>query len=1061
MTKIVSKYIGLLRKGSSPTLIPPDATPSGILKNTILGIPKAEINLAKKAVKLVSNTAKKVQEKVKGRATEIIKNPKTLLTEAKALAPKPEIYMDKFISHTKGTPRKYTDEQIKKEQEKFVSTVAGVTGSEDFVARSIKGEISERVITFLKNESNPQKIRNAIKSLGAPEASLDTLSSRLAKSKTTDEVKQAIIEESTRYKAFSDEAPFKGDGSDFKTSQDNPLALEARKYKSAEEFIKSQGTPLYHRTNEIFNDFNLDKKSEISSGIHFFDDIGRSNSEGAIKRFGKNQIEAYTNAKIADITPTFPDGNTPSYENLPKELREAMNFTSRDMKIARIKELGYGGYKSGNEIVVFDPKNIKTKEQLTDFYNKAVGEIQKTPIPRIQISDEGIPMSSTNISAERQRALIEGRIKPGQPMPKSTANDSSSRALRQALETKSSKPGQPSPGGGALSIEQILQRTGGETPLSQIQRLSQTGQKEGAESLSDIIEKELPTVNEKIGFLDYLRTPEYVLRRVGLGDEARLLRQQYDKYLKELPENIEKITQWAKSLPDESNQRIFKYLDGQPVEPRNKGGVRTDSGLTPSEKKVADEIKVWLKEFADRLGLPEDKRVTHYITHLFEDNFIQKEFDPNLAKLIQGRIPGSVYDPFLEERLGAQGYVEDTWRALDAYVKRATRKIHMDPALDALKKGALQSDISVINYIQRYASRINLRPTELENLIDTTFKQIFGYKQGVRPINRISQKLRQWVYRGTLGLNIGSAMRNLTQGVNTYAELGERFAIKGYLDFVRNGTKELKDVGVLQDQLVQDRTISAIKTTMQKVDKGLFLFFDLAEKINRGAAYYGGKARALSRGATEEEAVAAGKDLVRKTQFAFGSIDTPVALQDDIARTMAQLQSFTVKQIEYLGGKIGRREFAGIARYIGGSLIMLFTIGRLFGMRPKDMIPSLRFAAPPTLGLPAELSRELFTGEDQYGAPLTPKSIFQNLGNKALPLLPASVQIKKTLQGIKAVSEGKDTTASGKTKYKIKNTRGNMLRAALFGKYNLPEAREYYKKQDKKSTKTKSSRYSF
>ncbi len=714
-----------------------------------------------------------------------------------------------------------------------------------------------------------------------------------------------------------------------------------------------------------------------------------------------------------------------------------------------------------------DPK--KVAESIADRAKRFMEEVpfEGDRLPQVQISDEGIKMTS-NIPVARQRALLSGEIKPGQPMPKKKVMDVT-KPSRSKIEAPGGRSAADLPlSDSVTSTGQMLRGRGSENIETQLQRLRQSQGKGNGESLSNIIQKEVPNVKEKVGILDYLRTPEYVLKRIGLGNEAKLLRKQYEAYLDELPKNIEKITKWSESLPKSSNVRIFKYLDGQPVGPKTKGkgtGIMIDSGLTPAEQKVADEIKVWFKEFADRLGLPEDKRISHYITHIFEDNFIKKEFDPDLAKLIQGRIPGSVYDPFLEQRLGATGYIEDTWGSLDAYVKRATRKIHMDPALEALKGGANQKDISVVNYIQRYASRVNLRPTELENLIDTTFKQIFGYKFGLRPVNRVSRSLRQWVYRGTLGLNIGSAMRNLTQGVNTYAELGERWAIKGYFDILTKGAKELEEVGVLRDNFIQDRTISAVGKSIEKMDKGLFAFFELAEKINRGAAYFGGKSRALARGATPEEAIEAGKELVRKTQFQFGSIDTPVALQDDIAKTISQLQNFTVKQVEYLGGKIGRKEYAGVARYIAGSLVMYYTIGRLFGMEPKDMIPSFRFAAPPSLGIPAELSNVLLKGEDKYGQPYTLKTGAEAIFKKAIPFIPAGVQIRKTLEGLSAVSEGKDTTAGGRTKYKIDQTTGNYLKAALFGKNNLPEAQEYFKKQRKKKSpeksKSSSSRYNF
>ncbi|WP_323157047.1 hypothetical protein, partial [Pseudomonas rhodesiae] len=78
---------------------------------------------------------------------------------------------------------------------------------------------------------------------------------------------------------------------------------------------------------------------------------------------------------------------------------------------------------------------------------------------------------------------------------------------------------------------------------------------------------------------------------------------------------------------------------------------------------------------------------------------------------------------------------------------------------------------------------------------------------------------------------------------------------------------------------------------------------DTAEHINRGAAYFGAKAKGLSQGMSEQEAIDFAKEIVRKTQFVFDSVDTPVGMSSDIMKTLLQFQSFTTKQIEFLGGK--------------------------------------------------------------------------------------------------------------------------------------------------------------
>lgn len=569
-------------------------------------------------------------------------------------------------------------------------------------------------------------------------------------------------------------------------------------------------------------------------------------------------------------------------------------------------------------------------------------------------------------------------------------------------------------------------------------------------SFKNVIQNYQTPVNKKINILDYFRTPEAVLKKIGLGNDVKYLRTQYEAYLKELPQDIKVISEWAKEVPKESNARIFRYLDGQAVD------------LNPVEKKVASEIKTYLSEWADRLNLPEDKRIANYITHIFDEQIIKKEFDEDLAKIIADKVPSSVYDPFLQKRLGTLGYREDTWAALDAYTKRAVRKFYMDPALEKIAEKAGSLEESQWRYVKSYLDRVNMRPTDIDNLIDNTIKSIpsIGYKFGQRPVTYLSQKVRQLVYRSTLGLNIGSAVRNLTQGVNTYAELGERWTLKGYTDLIKNGASELNDVGVLTEPFIQDRTLSTAKQTLQKIDKGLFAFFDTAEKINRGAAYYGAKAKALAEGKTLTEAVEYGKEIVRKTQFAFGSIDTPVALQSDIMKSFFQLKNFTIKQLEFLGGKVARKEFAGLVRYTIGSIAMLETIGKLFGMKATDIIPfSLNPLSSPIPQAIVGTGSDLLTGKDEYGNKLSPSQDINRLGGRLLPFVPVGSQAKKTIQGLSAVSQGKDITSNGRTKYKIPQTPTNYIRAALFGKNNLPAAQSYFNRSSVSKPKVKANRF--
>jgi len=557
-----------------------------------------------------------------------------------------------------------------------------------------------------------------------------------------------------------------------------------------------------------------------------------------------------------------------------------------------------------------------------------------------------------------------------------------------------------------------------------------------ATDLVNYIKKNAPP-NEKVNLLDYLRTPDLVLHKIGMGKSAELLKEKNLAYRLQLPKEIDKIRTWAKEVP-EANEKIFKFLDGE-----------SSVALNPKELKVAKEIQKYLSDWADALKLPKDRRIASYITHLFEPELIAKEFDPDLAKLIQDKIPASVYDPFLQQRLGKLGYKQDTWGALDAYVKRATRKFHMDQALEVVQREAKQLDLQSYNYVKTYTSRINLRPSEFDSLLDNLIKSTpVGYKFGARPFTVLSRGIRNSVYRGTLGLNIGSALKNLTQGINTYAKLGEKYTVIGYtktLKALLSRSNELEDVGVLANRLIEDRPLNAVAKGLQKLDPVLWTFFDFAEKINRGAAYYGAKSRALAKGLSEKEAIKAGYELARKTQFTFGSVDTPVALQSDSAKFLTQFQSYNIKQFEFIVEMIKNKEFASLIRLGAATTAAIGIVGDRLGLSWKDalILPNILSGQTKIGGTPFFQALGN-TGTALLGEGYKQKQAQSKLKQSFIPFIPAGVQGKKTFGALGDIQGGGNRAAAGGLRYPVEPS----IDSLLFGSGRTKQSRVYFDLQD-------------
>jgi hypothetical protein len=111
-------------------------------------------------------------------------------------------------------------------------------------------------------------------------------------------------------------------------------------------------------------------------------------------------------------------------------------------------------------------------------------------------------------------------------------------------------------------------------------------------------------------------------------------------------------------------------------------------------------------------------------------------------------------------------------------------------------------------------------------------------------------------------------------------------------------------------------------------------------------------------------------------------------------------------------------------------------------MKPTDAIPTLRFGIPPTLGLPVQITKALMKAPNQYGQPTG----WNEIKKAAIPLIPAGTQLKKTLEGYQTNQKGYSENASGKVQFLAPQDPLGQLKNLLFGKYNTPEAQNYFDK---------------
>jgi hypothetical protein len=257
--------------------------------------------------------------------------------------------------------------------------------------------------------------------------------------------------------------------------QSDALTQEARKYKSAEEFVKGQSDVVYHGTMEDFEKFELNPR-EI--GIHF------GTKKASEDRLKLNATDSYS-AKLPEgsiikevvldiknplkVNDKFAEGNidlfvkdilnneklpfNDEYKLLEKQLdefnqyerqafgsegyskkRKELEKLLKDNAINFIKNSGFDGliYNNRSEDrgsisrVVFSPDQIKTKQQLTEIWNKA--QESKTLNQEGTIKAENLDMDNMknkyNIDEDvySQYLNLKGQNRSGSFMPEPKGN---------------------------------------------------------------------------------------------------------------------------------------------------------------------------------------------------------------------------------------------------------------------------------------------------------------------------------------------------------------------------------------------------------------------------------------------------------------------------------------------------------------------------------------------------------------------------------------------------------------------------------------------------------------
>jgi hypothetical protein len=215
--------------------------------------------------------------------------------------------------------------------------------------------------------------------------------------------------------------------------EEEPLAVEAKKYKSAEDFVRSQKA-IYHGTPEKFSKFDTSRSEGNATWFTADKKDIIDNTAGAVQGPGQklNIMERYVKPGLKLATPEMADKMYT--DQLVAEGYKGIKYPKGE----------YGDYEWTK---LFDPnKDTITKSQLTDIWNKA----QKAPQTLQNAPGEAISPKTVESTTPAKEALktpekevskkvvqvteTKEKIAERKPIQKTTGEQKKSRAYQRIAE---------------------------------------------------------------------------------------------------------------------------------------------------------------------------------------------------------------------------------------------------------------------------------------------------------------------------------------------------------------------------------------------------------------------------------------------------------------------------------------------------------------------------------------------------------------------------------------------------------------------------------------------------
>ncbi len=864
------------------------------------------------------------------------------------------------------------------------------------------------------------------------------------------------------------------------------LAQEARKYKSAEEFVRGQ-------TNAV-------RQGGIEKGGAYF------STEGSSTYYDLQNPKALkyniADARLAQSgTPEMRAvlENAKKLKNTPEELKrindalKADNVTDNFVdyilfdEVPSIKKsaerLKFDGVKIFENDDITDPSSvfiwnidkIKSKSQLTDIYNQATKETKTDFLPKISGKE-------TKLLSPEEQALktqLEGNKVVGEATPLTESIAQPLKEVKEELPNLKLSEEELKTASERAKIIPPTVRGGITSPELDF---TQWKDKSALTLSRETLERNLDSVAGK----DAPKLQEFLTSPIRENETARI------KYLNNVRSEAKDVVKTLGiKVGSKEDALIQRFGEGnitleelKKLTPKWENVERASQYFRAKYDELLDSINAARREF-DYAPIP--KRAD-YFRHFEELNFLGDQFgflfDTNkLPTAISGLTeffkPGKPFTTAELRRLGG-AYTESAIKGMDNYLSSISKQLfHIDSVqrVRALEKYIREAgevgQVTLPNFVANIREYGNLLSGKKAQF-DRAFEGLLGRKfyDGMN-----------WLKRKTganmIAANIGSALTNFIPFTQSLATTAKSSALRGVLDTLTSPFQKsfFKVNGVESDFLIRRFPKEFIMpSTGQKISQIAGSLFNLIDRFTAHSIVAGKFYENLVKGMGEKEAMKladsyAGKVLADRS---IGQLPNLMSVRGLGFVTQFQTEinnvfSFITKDMPKLSGGSKAKLLSSITQFVVYSYLFNTAFEKVVGRRPtfdpihfalvmsgleegdrgyefQDMVGNLPLVGgftggrfPISAGVPNV--PELLKGRANLGAELKKPAYF------LLPPL-GGLQAKKSIEGLNAYLNKKVMSQSGKTKlFSVQQSPENLLRGVFFGKNAFPEAERYYNRK--------------